>query len=41
VGQPNLALTGKVPTLVAGAYFVAGGGAPTQNCPDGTIYVSY
>ena len=44
VGRPVFAFTAagqNVQTWVAGIYAVAGGGAPTQACPDGTIYISY
>lgn len=41
VGQANLAQTGKTVVAVAGAIFVSGNVAPTQNAPDGTIYITY
>jgi hypothetical protein len=44
VGRPFLAFTAvgaNVPTWVAGIYAVSGNVAPSQACPDGTIYITY
>lgn len=41
VGRPLLALPGTVATWVAGIIAAAGNVAPTQNAPDGTLYVTY
>ena len=41
VGRPVLALAGQVATWVAGIYAVQGNTPPSQNCPDGTLYVTY
>jgi cytoskeletal protein CcmA (bactofilin family) len=41
VGRPWLALPSTAPVWVAGIIAVQGTAAPTQNAPDGTLYVTY
>jgi hypothetical protein len=42
VGRPVLSMTGFMPGIyIASIIAVAGNVAPTQNAPDGTLYVTY
>lgn len=41
VGRPSLALPSTTPVWVAGIIAVSGNVAPSQNAPDGTIYITY